>query len=170
MKLKLNRDYVSRHLAVAILLGAVSVWSVYDGAVKYPADNRVWEAQAGTTVEAAFADERRAKDQLPPHAPYKINEQFYQAGVLALAALVIAGLVWLEARKTLAWDEKEMNGSLTRDKPLPFAAIKSCDWSKWESKRIVTVHAADGRAVKLDAWHHAGVTELAKSLPDLPQV
>jgi len=165
MKLTLNRDYAFRHLAVAALLGAVAVWSVYDGAVKYPADNRAWEAQAGTTVEAALADEHRAKDQMPPHAPYKINEQFYQAGILALAALVIAGLVGLEARKTLAWDEKEMNGSLTCGKPLPFAEVKSCDWSKWESKRIVAVHAADGRAVKLDAWHHAGVTELAKLLP-----
>ena len=46
--------------------------------------------------------------------------------------------------------------------------VADVDRSRWEKKGILVVHAKDGRKVTLDAWHHAGVKELAERLPSGP--
>ncbi len=167
MKLELNREYALRHLGVAFLFAVLCAWSVYDGAVGWPEKNAEWEKTSGWTLKdacAARANKENIPDEKkPPHWPEKITAQYYQAGVLGLVSLVIALGVLSAKRKTLEWNDDEMCGTLTGGKRVRFTAVKSLDKSKWETKRILKVHAGE-RTFTLDAWHHTGVKELAKKL------
>ena len=174
MKLQLNREYATRHLCVAILFLALGGWFVYDGAVQWPAENRVWEQQSGTTVEDALKKHPELRNEhikqnhkeIPPHWPHEIARQYQFAGLCGFGSLLIAALVGLNWKRTLEWDDRSMNGTLTGGRPLEFADIVGVEDAQWEKKGIIVLLAKDGRRVALDAWHHAGVNELvAKILP-----
>ena len=174
MKITLNREYATRHLGVAILFAALCGWFLYDGSIQWPAENAAWERRTGTTVAAALAahpelkreHEKENRNDIPPHWPEEIARQHQFAGICALAACLIAGLVGLNWKRTLEWDDTQMNGSLTGGKPLLFTDIVGVEDAQWEKKGILVLFAKDGRRVTLDAWHHAGVEALvAKILP-----
>ena len=141
-RISLNRDFARRHLFVAALMAALSLWFLYDGAVDYPGKPDEWFAAHHTERSRAIA------------------RQFQFSGLSALAAIFIALGVMRAGRATLEWDEEAMCGTLTGGKPLPFADVSAVDASRWERKGILVLTAKDGRRVKLDAWHHAGVEEL----------
>ena len=96
------------------------------------------------------------------------DRQFQFAAIAGLAALVIAGGVWRAKRRIVEWDDSAMTGPATGGRPLAFSDVADVDRSRWEKKGILVVHAKDGRKVTLDAWHHAGVKELAERLPSGP--
>jgi len=156
MKLSLNREYAVRHLAVAALMAGLCTWFLYDGAVAYPAmpDAEFKEKVLHNLEYPDFPAKRRDTT----------NRQFQFAAIAGLAAIVIAGGVWRAKRRTLEWDDDAMTGTLTLSRPLPFSEVESVDRSAWDKKGILVVHAKDGRKVTLDAWHHAGVKELAAKL------
>jgi len=156
MKLSLNREYAIRHLGVATLMAALCAWFVYDGAVAYPAMSDA-EFKENVLHNLEYAD-------FPKKRRETTNRQFQFACVVGLAAIVIAGGVWRAKRKTLEWDDAAMNGTLTNGRPLPFQDVSSIDRSRWDRKGILVVHAKDGRAMTLDAWHHNGVKEIAEKL------
>ena len=56
--------------------------------------------------------------------------------------------------------------NLTGGKTLDFRNVEKLDLSKWRGKRVARVVMADGRKIKLDAWHHAGAAELVRHLRD----
>ena len=147
MKLALNREFALRHLGVAALMSALCGWFLYDGAYVYPQKD-----------EAYFTEELHTKKQTA------IDRQFQFAGLTGLAAALIALGVWRNRRRTLAWDDAKMCGSLTGGRDLAFADVARLDTRRWETKGILVVHAKDGRRVTLDAWHHTGVKELAARL------
>lgn len=169
MKLSLNREYATRHLGAAILFAALSIWFAWDGAVKWPAENRAWEQRTGSTVAAAWAsrpDARNAhdkqnRDDIPPHWPKEIDRQFQFAALLGLAAAVVGFRLFREWRRTLSWDDSAMCGPATGNRPIPFADIASVDERKWKKQGILLVKAKDGRRLVLDAWHHQGAKDLA---------
>ena len=140
MKLKLNREYATRHLGVAALFTGLAGWFLYDAVFVYPFIKD--DGQHHTTVEF----------------------QYSFAALLALFALAVAFRVWLNWKATLEWDEEKMWGTLTCRRELAFADIAEIDDSRWERKGILRLRAKDGRRVTLDAWHHAGAEELAKKL------
>lgn len=156
MKLSLNREYAVRHLGVAILMTALCAWFAYDGAVTYPA-----------MTDAEFKEKilhGLEYENFPKKRGDTTERQFQFAAIAGIAALVIAGGVWRVKRQTLEWDDVSMNGTLTGGKPLAFSDVSELDRSKWEKKGILVAIAEDGRKVTLDAWHHAGVKELAGKL------
>ncbi len=166
-RLELNREYAMRHIGVALLFAALCAWSVYDGAIGWPAKNAEWEKTSGFTVQAA-CEARANKENLPdekkpPHWPEKITAQYYQAGVLGLVSLVVALGVLSAKKKTLEWNESEMCGTLTGGKSIKFTEVKALDKTLWEKKRILKVHTNNG-VITLDGWHHTGVTKLAEKL------
>lgn len=161
MKLSINREYAVRHLGVAALMTALCAWFIYDGAVTYP-------AMSDEDFKVKILH-RQANDDTPmPDFPKKrkdaTNRQFQFAAIAGLAALVIAGGVLRTKRQTLEWDDDSMRGSLTGGRPLGFGDVADIDKSQWEKKGILVVRAKDGRKATLDAWHHAGVKELAERL------
>jgi len=170
MKLSLNREYALRHLGVALLFFGLAGWFLFDGAWAWPDENAAWEKDRATTVTAhleAHPEYRRAhaaadRDGIP-HLPIEITRQFQFAGITAFAALIIAGLVGLDARRTLTWDDTTMTGSLTGGKPVAFADV-AVDDSQWARKGILKVFTKDGCRFALDTWHHTGARELAEKL------
>ena len=139
--LTLNREFAVRHIGVALLMLGLSGWFAYDGYVAYPQRDDAWFEARHLQKENAT---RRQKE----------------FAVLALlAAVVIAGHVGFVARLRFSYDADGFVCNGTRRR---FSEVKSVDWSKWEKKGIVKV---DG--VVLDAWHHAGVRDVAEILRGL---
>lgn len=141
MKLELNKEYALRHLCVGALFVGLSLWSFYDAIFKYPND------------EALVS---------------KVGQQYFQAVALALVAGIIFFLLKRQKAQSLEWNNEIMYGSLTGGKDIRFDDITNCDWSNWDKKGIVIATTKDGKSIKLDSWHHTGVTELAKLLPGYP--
>ena len=151
MELKINREYMMRHLGVAALMAGLCCWFAYDGAVASPQKDESY------FVELHHADPARGAE-LKKSA---IERQFQFALLAALASLVIAGGVLRVKRQTLQWDDAQMCGSLTGGKPIAFSDVMETDNSKWEKKGILVLKSKDGRSVTLDTWHHSGARELA---------
>ncbi len=137
-KLKLNREFAVRHLGVALLMLGLSGWFAYDGFVEYPKHDDAWFEQQHLRRDNAI---RRQKEFMM---------------LALLASLVIAGHVALVAKLDFSYDDE---GFVCGGVKKKFSEVKNVDWSKWEKKGIVKV---DG--ITLDAWHHAGVRDVAEKL------
>jgi len=131
MSLKLNRDYAYRHLGVAALMLVMSGWFLYDGAVKYPKEDDKFFEKIHAKRETAIA------------------RQYQFSGITFIAAVVIAGLVGLEARKKFEFGKDD---------------VADVDFSKWGKKRIAYAKLKSGKTVALDAWHFTGVREFLVEL------
>lgn len=149
-RLTLNREFAVRHLGVALLMLGLSGWFGYDGFVRYPATPaaELYRSIEGNDAPAGF--------DLDAFKRQKTQTQHGFALLALLAALVIAGHVGLLARFRFEYDDE---GFVFRGTRRKFADVKAVDWSQWEKKGIVRV---DG--ITLDAWHHAGVREVAERL------
>ena len=124
----------------------------YDGFVRYPATPA---ADLYRSIEGADAP---AGLDLEAFKRQKTQTQYGFTLLAFLAALVIAGHVGLLARFRFAYDD---DGFVCGKKRRKFADVSAheVDWSQWEKKGIVRV---DG--ITLDAWHHAGVRDVAARL------
>lgn len=157
MKLQLNKEYVLRHLGVALVMLGVSGWSAYDGFVGYPKQNCLWEQRTGGDVIEAFkaADAARKRGEvvdpatLPPYSQGKVDGQFYQALILAFISLFIATRVSLESLRTFDFAKDD---------------VDSVDYSKWAKKRLAYVVLKNGKRVVVDGWHYVGVPAFLDSL------
>lgn len=137
-RLKLNREYLVRHLGVALLMLGLSGWFAYDGYVAYPQHDDAWFAERHLVRENAIARQR-------------------EFALLALvAALAIGANLYWVSRFVFEHDE---TGFVYRGKRTEFADVTSVDRSKWEKKGILKV---DG--IVLDAWHFSGVDEIEQKL------
>ena len=69
MRLKLNKEFAVRHLAVALLMAALGGWFAYDGYVKYPAmDAATLYREAHGGEDAATRNRRKSSRQMPCRA------------------------------------------------------------------------------------------------------
>ncbi len=218
---KLNREYAIRMCGIGAIMLALSAWSVYDGAVAWPAinagldavrgelvagcragitpeqwlsapdaDSQTYRLQAvfaahglrppkhlvqelgaissppGDEPEARAARAAQAEDLFlkPVYSPAKLKGQFGQAAVtLLLAALAFAAVI--SKRKTVyTVDESGLSGTGFGSKSIPWEAVASVDWSKWDEKGILAIVLNDGCRFKLDGWHFAGMRPIAEVL------
>lgn len=158
-RLRLNPDYLRRHLFSAAVMAALGCWFSYDGAVRYP---RMAPDELYRSIEQA---EPPAGADLEAFKRQKTNAQLGLALVLLVAAGVVGTRLFLSSRLDFAWDESGFSVGGRRYAP---ADVASLDRSRWESKGILKLKLADGRMVVLDAWHHLGVREAAAELFPLP--
>ena len=144
MVLTLNREYAARHLGVAALFTALAGWFLHDAIFVYP--NLPADGTHHTTVEF----------------------QYSFAALLGIAAIVIAVRVWANWKFKLEWDDEKVWGPSLGTAPLAFVDIAGVEDGQWERKGIIVFLAKDGRRLRLDSWHHAGVKELVgRILPSL---
>ena len=124
------------------------------GAITQPVGDDA-EARA---IRAAQAEELFRK---PVYSDAKLKGQFIQAGVtLLLAALTFAAV--LSTRRTVyVADESGLSGTGFGGTPIPWDAVASVDWAKWDEKGIIGLELKDGRRFKLDGWHYAGMRPIA---------
>lgn len=165
MELKLNREFAMRHLGVAALFVVLSCWFGYDGLVRYPS------MSAHDIYVSIEKSEPGEGADLEAFKRQKIKTQHGFSLLCLLAGVVVSLGVLRNHRRSLRWDDREMCGTLTGGRPLAFSDIVGVEDGQWAKKGIIVFLAKDGRRVKLDAWHHAGVDELvAKILPSRSSV
>lgn len=149
-KLKLNKEYMRRHGAVALLMCALCVWFAYDGLVAYP---RMTARELYVSIEQS---EPPAGCDLEAFKIQKTRTQYIFAALAALAALVIGGRLWKSARLDIAYDEQ---GFIWNNRAYTYKDIVRVDDKAWKKKGISVV-TVGGRRLKLDSWHHEGVREM----------
>ncbi len=150
----LNREYLARHLGVALLMAGLGCWFVYDGAVVYP-----------RTDPVEFCERHHKSLENPERERAEAIRRQYQFASLAfIAALAIACNLLKVRGQTLEWDGEKMRGSLTGGKDAYFRDVAGLDRSQWRKKGILVVSMGDGRRIRLDSWHHPEAKELAAAL------
>ena len=133
--LRLNREFLTRHLCVAVLFFGMGCWFGYDGFVAYPQHDDAWFEARHLKRENAT---RRQKEFM----------------VLAfLASVIVGGHLLAVSRLRFAFDDE---GFVCNGRRTAYGDVRAVDRSKWASKGIIRV---DG--VTLDAWHHPEAKELA---------
>ena len=151
--LKLNREFLVRHLAVCILMLGMGCWFGYDGFVTY---RRTPAAELYEKIESA-----KPPEGFPLEA-FKRQKIKSQYGFMALC-LVASALIGIHLASVAAfrfdWDESSF---VVNGKRHPLSDVKSADRSKWKSKGILRLELTDGTRATLDAWHHVGVREFEK--------
>jgi len=156
-RLKLNREFLFRHLAVCLLMFGLGCWFGYDGLVSYPK----------TPAAALYERIERAKPPegfpLEAFKRQKIRSQYGFAALCLLASALIGLHLASVAAFRFEWDE---TGFVWRGKRHPLSDVKEVDRAQWRRKGILRLVLSDGARVPLDAWHHAGVREFAKLLQD----
>ena len=150
----LNREYLVRHLGVALLMAGLGCWFVFDGAVTYPKMDAV-----------EFCEKHHKSLENPEREKTEAIKRQYQFASLAFIAALAIGCHLLKVRgESLAWDGDRMVGSLTGGKDALFRDVKRLDSRNWDKKGILVAFMDDGRRITLDAWHHPEAKELATVL------
>ena len=155
MKLKLNREFLMRHLFVAVLMFALGCWFGYDGFVGYPSKTpselyEMIEKSAPPSPEAA----QKVYDNAIPR-----QKQFM--GLALLASLAVGLHLLLVSKLDLSFDD---DGFTWNGKKFSYADISRIDDSRWEKKQICVLFVKGGGKLTLDAWHHTGAKEMHEKL------
>ena len=155
VKLKPNREYVTRHLFVTLLMVGLCGWFGYDGFVKYPSTPA---AELFTSIEGREPGERELQgDYLEKFKRQKTQTQYGFTALAFLAALIVGIRLLKSSSFKFEFDDE---GFVHKGVRRAYADVKTVDRSRWEKKGIIVV---DG--ITLDAWHHIGVKEFAEKLP-----
>ncbi len=132
----------------------------------YEAGARTKEGAPRQGLEAV----RQLEDEY--HSPWDIRAQHFMAAVCLPLGLLALGSLALSATRSHAADEEGLHGFART--PIPYDAIQSVDWSRWQRKGIAKLTAAaDGstRTFKLDEWKFRGMENILKAVeekrPDL---
>ena len=148
----LNREFLVRHLGVALLMAGLGCWFVFDGAVTYPKMDAV-----------EFCEKHHKSLDNPEREKSKAIVRQYQFASLAFIASLAIVCHLLKVRgESLEWDDERMVGSLTFGKEARFSDVKDVDRRLWDKKGILRVTMGDGRKITLDVWHHPEAKELAE--------
>ena len=154
--LKINTEFLYRHLGVCLLMFGLGCWFGYDGFVKYP---KTPAAELYEQIEKAKPPEGFA---LEAFKCQKIKSQ-YGFTALCLVASALIGL-HLASVAMFRFDHDETS-FVWNGKKYALSDVKSVDRAQWKKKGIVKLELADGVRVTLDAWHHLGVKDFEKLLP-----
>ena len=109
-------------------------------------------------IRAAQAEELFRK---PVYSDAKLKGQFIQAGVTLLLAALAFAAVLSKRRTVYVADESGLSDTGFGGTPIPWDAVASVDWAKWDEKGIIGLELKDGRRFKLDGWHYAGMRPIA---------
>lgn len=107
----------------------------------------------------------------PVYSDREIKTQSWQAAITFLLGLLAFASVWLKVPVRYRADEQGLSGNGFGARPLPYTALQSIDWTRWDAKGIAVLTFDTGTHVTLDAWHYAGikavVAEIVRARPDL---
>ncbi len=162
----ISKGYIWRPGVIGAMMLIFSGWFLYDGTVKYPRQERMWEAYSqimqdnpgDPNVAAQLWAEHAAAEGWPTTRPEKreINDKFTQKVLAAITAPVGLFFMWsfLSARgRWVEVDEQAVRTS--RGQVAEYDSISSIDKSRWQRKGIAVIHygqdGTEGRIV-LDDW------------------
>ncbi len=150
MKFKLNREFLLRHLFVAVLMAGLGVWFGYDGLVKYP----------GTDARALYVSIEGSEPpegvDLEAFKAQKTRSQHGFALLALLASAVVGGHLFAVSRLRLSFDDEGFDYAGRRRS---WGDVERVDDRKWKGKGISTVFLSGGGRIVVDSWHHVGAEE-----------
>ncbi|MCR5413263.1 MAG: hypothetical protein K6F50_00865 [Kiritimatiellae bacterium] len=156
MKLKLNREFLVRHLFAFAVFAALGGWFGFDALVRYPA------ADAAALYKAIEGSEPAKGTDLESFKRGKIATQRVFAILALLAAAGVGIHLAAVALVRVDWDDAGFSaGGVKRQ----WADVASVDDSLWEKKGVLRL-SGEGWKLTLDAWHHTGVKEFFKKIQD----
>ena len=157
MKLKVNKEFLVRHLFAFAVFLALGGWFGYDAFVRYPAT----PARAlYASIERSEAPEGMSDAALESFKAQKTSTQRLFATLTLLAAAAVGLHLLAMVGFKFTFDE---DGFVHSGRRLKWSDVESVDESKWESKRVLAVSGKGWRVV-LDAWHHEGVKAFYEKL------
>ena len=160
--LKLNREFVSRYLFVALLMLGLGGWFGYDGFVKYPA------MSAAELYASCHGGEEAPSEEVAVHfRTTAIPRQKQFMALSLLASFLVGACLVRAARFRFSYGE---NGFSFGGAKCGYGDIARVDLSRWEKKGILKVHTAGAGVVTLDAWHHKGVDDFHALLKELGKI
>ncbi len=157
MKLKVNREFLVRHLFAAGVFLVLGGWFGYDAFVKYPA---MPAAELYTSIEGT-APEGKTEAQLESFKAQKMAMQRYFALIGIVAGLAVLLHLRGVTKLDFAFDEEGFTCDGVRRR---YADIKEIDTTEWEKKGILRLKGENWR-LALDGWHFSGVKEFYARLP-----
>ena len=188
---KINLEYAVRMVLFCGIILFLGGWSLYDGALRYPRQNREYdqmcsELAAQQLTGDAFAvkkielmkakgwnvEHAATKAGQPLHGEADIRTQYTFALLLLPWGLLVSGLLLRNSRRRFAAAETGLSGFFPEI--VPYAAITSVDRRKWDAKgiaRLTIATAAGAKKVTLDDWKFRGMAdilaEIDRQRPDL---
>ena len=155
-KLKLNREYLLRHLFSVLVFVGVGAWFAYDGFVSYPKTDPV---KLYASIEGAEppqgCDVEKFKAQ-------KIKSQKVFAAFLLVVALAVGAKLAKTAMFKFSWDA---DGFYVNGKKYVYGDITKLDDSNWD-KRSCFILVTKSDKIAFDAWHYLGVREFKDFLAE----
>lgn len=158
MTLNINKEFLRRHLFVVVVFAGMGAWFGYDGFVRYPS---MPAAALYASIEGVEPPPEMPEEKLQSFKSQKTAAQRGLCGALVLAALLVGVHLLSVSRFRFSFDDE---GFSWKERRYSFGDITSVDRTKWEKKGILVLKLADG-SVTLDAWHHVGVGEFEKRIP-----
>lgn len=152
--LKLNREYLRRHIFSILVFLGIGCWFAYDGFIKYPATDPVelYVSIEGSQPPEGY-DVQKFKVQ-------KTKSQKLFALFLLLASSAVAFRLTKNALFRFSWNEE---GFEYGGKKISYSDVVKVDESLWKKRSILVITTNSGKVV-LDAWHYTGVGEFKKHL------
>lgn len=154
MKLKINREFLARHLFAFAVFAALGGWFGLDAFVRYPATS------AHDLYVAIEKSEPRDGFDLEAFKAQKIATQ----KIFSLITLLVAAGVGLHilsvVRFKCEWDDEGFTAGGVRRR---WSDITDVDTKLWESKNLLKIAGNDWK-LTLDAWHHTGVKDFFKKV------
>jgi len=164
----ISKGYIWRPGLIGLAALAAGGWFLYDGAVKYPRQQQMWQAHNQITrehvddpIEAAKAwEDLAAANGWSSKKPVEKTDTDIMTQKIIAGITVPVGLyfcvVFLTSRSK--WVEADEQGLATSSgQRSAYESIISVDKSRWQSKGIAVVHTKDngqaGRIV-LDDWKY----------------
>lgn len=125
--------------------------------ITYPEGN-----DAGSRGKRTELAARMISEELFPRD--KRAGQFAMAGVMTLFAILAFAAVIRKRGVEFTADGDGLGGNGIGPAPVAWSDISSVDWSRWDSKGIVTVKTSNGRRISLDGWHFKGIRGIAAEI------
>lgn len=154
--LKLNREFLTRHIGVCLLMAGLACWFGYDGFVTYP------KTPAAALYESIEKSPAPEGCDVEAFKSQKIKTQYGLAGLCLLASLAVGLHLLAVSRFRFAFDE---TGFEWKGERHPYSDVKSVDRSQWgKGKKGILVLRLERETISLDAWHHVPVSDFEKML------
>ena len=151
--LKLNREFLARHLFALVVFLVLGGWFGFDAFVRYP---RTPAAALYESIEKAPPPADMGQAKLDGFKAQKTKTQVVLAAVTLGAALLVGIHLLAVAGFKFAYDD---DGFVLSGKRFAWGDVRKVDESQWEKKRVLRV-SGDGWNFTLDAWHHTGVKDV----------
>lgn len=173
---KLSKTWRNRQLMIAAFLAAFGLWFIYDGALGWPAKNKVHAAyeqmkeEGRTTAEWEEYSRKMGWPRKPPEHAYdadQIRQQFYLAGLAFAGGATALVILFLSSKRTVRADEEAAYGE--KNQRVPFSSVTAVDKKKWDSKGIAIAHyrSQDGAGkLVIDDYKYQGAEAILKRIEE----